>query len=102
MNIGTVNEIHWYPIKSLAGIALESAKLTHRGLEGDRQYGLYNSEGKIASGKTTRRFFRVNDLLSIKTIQDSGSIFVELSSGKRLPILSTELNDYLRKPCISL
>jgi uncharacterized protein YcbX len=45
-----------FPIKSLAGIALESARLTPGGiLEKDRAWAIYDADGKVVNGKRTAR-----------------------------------------------
>ena len=45
-----------FPIKSLAGISLESARLTPGGiLEKDRALAIYDAEGKVVNGKRTAR-----------------------------------------------
>ena len=60
---GTVLRIWRYPVKSLGGEEVQKVDVEGRGLVGDRQLGLYNSAGKIASGKEMRRFCRVPGLL---------------------------------------
>ena len=47
-----------YPVKSMGGEAIEAARLTERGLEGDRWFALEDGKGHFASGKNTRRFRR--------------------------------------------
>jgi uncharacterized protein YcbX len=51
-----------FPIKSLDGVSLESARFTAGGiLEKDRIFALYDAEGKVVNGKRTAR---VHDLRS--------------------------------------
>ncbi len=47
-----VVSIHIYPIKSLGGISLQSAKVLGRGLEHDRRWVLIDSEGLFQSQRT--------------------------------------------------
>jgi uncharacterized protein len=44
-----LSEIHIYPIKSLAGISLQTAKVEAQGLQYDRRWMLTNKEGKFLS-----------------------------------------------------
>lgn len=47
-----------YPVKSMGGEALDVASLTPRGIEGDRHLAVTDDEGRLASGKDSRRFRR--------------------------------------------
>ena len=51
-----LGRIFIYPIKSLDGISVESARITGGGiLENDRVYAMYDAEGKVVNGKRTAR-----------------------------------------------
>jgi MOSC domain-containing protein len=52
-----------YPVKSTGGEALGQATVDDRGFEHDRRWAAYTEDGGIASGKTTRRFRKVDGLL---------------------------------------
>ena len=54
--VGRVGELWRYPVKSMRGERLAAAHLDSRGLVGDRLFAVYDAEGKIGSGKITRRF----------------------------------------------
>lgn len=47
-----------YPVKSMGGESLDSVALDRRGLAGDRWYAVVDSDGRLASGKDSRRFRR--------------------------------------------
>ncbi len=47
-----------YPVKSMGGEALDVAALTPRGIAGDRFLAVTDDEGRLASGKDSRRFRR--------------------------------------------
>jgi hypothetical protein len=47
-----VKEIWRYPIKSMAGEQLETARLTHSGLEGDRTVQARNKRGRAVTART--------------------------------------------------
>ena len=44
-----ISSLHIYPIKSCAGIALQSAELTRAGLAHDRRWMLVDDAGQFAS-----------------------------------------------------
>jgi len=60
--VGSVGLLSHYPVKSTGGQALTSAVLGDRGLRHDREWAVDTSDGGIASGKTTRRFRKVEGL----------------------------------------
>jgi uncharacterized protein YcbX len=43
IEIGTVQSVHRYPVKSMRGEDMTSAQLRWTGLDGDRQYGFYRA-----------------------------------------------------------
>lgn len=61
--VGTVGSLHRFPVKSTAGESLAAAEVDGRGLRSDREWAVYTADGGIASGKTTRRFRRLDGLL---------------------------------------
>jgi uncharacterized protein YcbX len=61
--VGQVVGLWRYPVKSLAGERRSELTVDERGVVGDRVWALVDGDGKIASGKTTRRFRRVEGLL---------------------------------------
>lgn len=95
MDIGTLKRIFSYPIKSTSGISLQYAELEFRGIIFDRWFAIYNPEGKIASGKNTRRFFRLDNIIDIKVNVCDSHISVASPEGKKYSVPSRELNKYL-------
>ncbi|MFI7410643.1 MOSC domain-containing protein [Streptomyces sp. NPDC049627] len=67
MNLGTIERIWRYPIKSTGGERLESVAVDERGLLGDRLYAVRDGEGRFGSGKNTRRFRRMPGLLRLRS-----------------------------------
>src|SRR5690242_5898679 len=53
-----VAEIRRYPVKAMGGESLEEAAVDLRGLAGDRWYAVVDGDGKLATGKSSRRFRR--------------------------------------------
>jgi uncharacterized protein YcbX len=58
----TVLEIRRYPVKSMAGEALDRVDLDARGLVGDRAYAVVDADGRFAAGKDSRRFRRRDEV----------------------------------------
>ncbi len=56
-SLGSLASLHRYPVKSMMGESLNAAKITERGLLGDRSYALCDTEtGKVVSAKNPRRW----------------------------------------------
>jgi uncharacterized protein YcbX len=71
--VGTVAALARYPVKSMTGEQLQQAVVVERGVVGDRSWAAYTADGSIGSGKRTRRFRRVDDLLSLRaSLADDG------------------------------
>lgn len=80
--VGTVAELWRYPVKSLGGERVDELACDMRGAEGDRLWAVRGADGKIGSGKTTRRFRRMPGLLSMTARTDEeGEVWVGLPGG---------------------
>ncbi|WP_354641126.1 MOSC domain-containing protein [Kitasatospora camelliae] len=64
-SIGVVERLWRYPVKSTGGETLDSIEVDGRGLTGDRLYAVRDGDGKLGSGKNTRRFRRMDGLLRL-------------------------------------
>ncbi len=81
--LGTVAQLWRYPVKSLQGQRCESVQVTRRGLAGDREYALVHADGRLASGKTTRRFRQVDGLLDLQGALDAeGELTIGFPDGQ--------------------
>jgi len=79
---GQVAELWRYPVKSLGGQKLAQAPCVGRGIEGDRRWAVRGTDGKLGSGKTTRRFRRMPGLLSMSSsVDDDDQVWVHFPSG---------------------
>jgi uncharacterized protein YcbX len=58
----TLQEIRRYPVKAMGGESLASVALDARGLVGDRAYAVVDADGKLATGKHSRRFRRRDEV----------------------------------------
>ncbi|MCU1484203.1 MAG: hypothetical protein JWN67_949 [Actinomycetia bacterium] len=80
--VGTVQAINRYPVKSMQGESLGRAPFGPTGIPGDRVSGLLDVEsGKVVSAKDPRRWAQ---LLDLRATWLEGPIEVELPDGTRL------------------
>jgi len=70
-----------YPVKSLLGERVNRLDLDHRGVAGDRVWSLRTAQGKIGSGKNTRRFAAVPGLLTVRAREQEGQLVITLPDG---------------------
>jgi uncharacterized protein len=65
-------EIRRFPVKAMGGESLDAVELDTRGLVGDRAYAVVDGDGKIATGKHSRRFRRRDEVFefSARTTAD--------------------------------
>ena len=81
--VGRVVELWRYPVKSLGGERLRSVECEHRGLEGDRRWAVRGMDGKLGSGKTTRRFRRMPGLLTLSSfVDEAGRAWIRFPDGE--------------------
>jgi uncharacterized protein YcbX len=57
-----LHEIRRYPVKAMGGEALDSVEIEVRGLTGDRVYAVVDGDGRLATGKHSRRFRRRDEV----------------------------------------
>ena len=63
-----------FPVKSMGGESLSTVEVGQAGLVGDREWAVYGADGKLASGKHSRRFRRMDpvfDLVAARRDEDS-------------------------------
>ena len=83
MIAGRVGALLRYPVKSMSGEELPEVEVARRGLAGDRAWAVYTEDGGIGSGKTTRRFRRVDGLLDWRARLENGVPTVVSPTGER-------------------
>lgn len=73
MTSARVTAIWRFPVKSMAGESLEVVEVDERGLVGDRAWAVYDVDGRLASGKSTRRFRRMDPVFGVaaRTVGDA-------------------------------
>jgi uncharacterized protein YcbX len=92
---GRVAAIARYPVKSLVGEQLDEVRVDVRGLERDRLWSVRDSDGRFGSGKTTRRFRRMDGLLDLSAAYDGDVPVVTFPDGRVLPGPGADLDDAL-------
>lgn len=55
-------EIRRYPVKAMGGESLRSVEVDSRGLVGDRWFSVVDADGRLATGKNSRRFRRYDQV----------------------------------------
>lgn len=75
VRVGTVVlEQAWrYPVKSMGGEQVDASWADAGGLLGDRVWAVQDSDGKLGSGKNTRRFRRMDGLLELSARYPAGT-----------------------------
>jgi len=91
-----------YPVKSLLGEALREAAIDTRGVSGDRIFALADTRGKLGSGKSTNRFQRIDNLLSLRASTHGDDVQITMPDGWQAavgtPELPLRLSDFLSQP----
>lgn len=84
MQKGRVATLSRYPVKSLLGEELDIVELDQRGIIGDRLYAISNEHGKFGSGKSTRRFRRIDGLFKMSAQLEGGTLSITFPCGETL------------------
>jgi len=90
-----------YPVKGLLGESLDRLPLDDRGVVGDRWWAIVGADGKLGSGKTTRRFRRMPNLftMSARTVDDDVLVRVQRFEGSvRDPETARCVSDVVGEP----
>jgi uncharacterized protein YcbX len=82
VSAGRLAGIRRYPVKSMTGEVLDHADVEHRGLVGDRLWSLRDPDGKLGSGKSSRRFRAMPGLLDLVARYDGDVPVIELPDGR--------------------
>ena len=80
-----VKQLWRYPVKSMLGEACASLRVDARGVEGDRLYAVRDAEGKLGSGKNTRRLHRIDGLFGFRAASVDGIPSVRFPDGRTMP-----------------
>ncbi|MEV4143953.1 MOSC N-terminal beta barrel domain-containing protein [Amycolatopsis sp. NPDC049691] len=102
--MGVVAALWRYPVKSMAGERLTEAAVGERGLDGDRLYAVRDADGKLGSGKDSRRFRRMPGLHAFAARYDGDVPVVTFPDGRVLrgSEITTEIAEVLGLPGVEL
>ena len=84
-----------YPVKSLGGELVVRLGVDLRGCIGDRLWSVRTLNGKIGSGKNTRRFASVPGLLSLRACESDGGIDVRFPDGSSFRVDAAAAAEHL-------
>ncbi|GDY14421.1 molybdenum cofactor sulfurase [Planctomycetota bacterium] len=91
-----------YPVKSLGGDSLDACDLSEHGFADDRAWALYGADGKIGSGKNTRRFRTMARLLELGSTRTADGVSVRFPHGPPVlgpgPDLDAALSRWVGEP----
>ncbi len=73
-----------YPVKSMGGEPLDEAIVGDTGIVGDREWAVYDEAGKLASGKDSRRFRRMDPVFTLRARTDVDRVVVTLPDGREV------------------
>lgn len=100
--VGSVVRIRRYPVKSLLGETLNSVRVDDRGLAGDRLWAVRGVDGKLGSGKSTRRFRQMEGLLGLTAVYAEDTPTVRFPDGRVIradePEIHRALSLYVGEP----
>ena len=68
-----IAEIRRYPVKSMGRESMESVDVDARGLVGDRWFAVVDADGKLTSGKNSRRFRRFDEIFEYRAALTDGA-----------------------------
>jgi uncharacterized protein YcbX len=94
VSLPRLQEIRRYPVKAMGGESLESVEVEARGLTGDRAYAVVDGDGKIATGKHSRRFRRRDEVFEFASRTTPDGVRVT-GRGGEWAVLSAELDAFL-------
>jgi len=90
-----IQSLWHYPVKSLLGERLQTLDLEEWGAVGDRLFAIADKEGKLGSGKSTRRFTRIDKLLSLRAGASKGAVLITFPDGTSGAIGEKDLDQML-------
>lgn len=98
-SLGHIAALWRYPVKSMRGEALQSLAVDERGAIGDRYFALKDSDGRLGSGKTTKRFRAVDGLLGFSAATENGVVAIRFPDGRVMRADDPTLGAVLTAAC---
>ena len=72
-----------FPVKSMGGERLGGVDVLGSGLLGDREWAVYGADGRLASGKHSRRFRRMDPVFELVARREGDDTVVVLPDGAK-------------------
>ena len=91
----SVVALHRFPVKSMGGEALREVEVGDNGLVGDREWAVYAADGKLASGKHSRRFRRMDPVFELTARRDGPTTLVTLPDAREVVAGQGDSSDLL-------
>jgi uncharacterized protein YcbX len=93
-----VEQIWRYPVKSIGGERIESARVSEDGVHGDRVWAVQDAAGKLGSGKSSRRFTRISGLLGLTARYEdlAEPPIITGADGTDYPVATGAADEFLR------
>jgi uncharacterized protein len=79
-----VSALWRYPVKSMLGEPCAAVDLDARGVVGDRRFAVRDAEGKLGSGKNSRRHRHLDGLFTFRARYEGESAEIAFPDGRRL------------------
>jgi uncharacterized protein len=83
----------------MRGEALQSLAISEHGAIGDRYFALKDSDGRLGSGKTTKRFRQIEGLLGFAAATEDGAVIVRFPDGRVMRADDPTLGATLTEAC---
>lgn len=100
--LGAVARLWRYPVKSMLGEEYDFLDFDTRGVVGDRHFAVRDGNGKVGSGKTTRRFRQIDGLLQLQATYQDMVPAIRLPDGRIMrgdhPDIHSTLSRVLQQP----
>jgi uncharacterized protein len=94
---GVVAELWRYPVKSMLGERRDRLTIEERGVAGDRLYAVRDGDGKLGSGKNSRRFRRMDGLSDCRARYRQDVPVITLPDGRDVRGDDDDVHEHLRR-----
>ena len=98
-SLGRVAALWRYPVKSMGGETLQSLTVDTRGALGDRVLALRDGDGKLGSGKASKRFRAIEGLLDFAVEMREGAVVIRFPDGRVLSAEDPAIDAALSAAC---
>jgi len=100
--LGRIIRLWRYPVKSMLGEECAYLDVDRRGAVGDRLFAVRDADGKFGSGKTTRRFRKIDGLLRFRAAYEDDAPRITFPDGRVIrggdPNIHAALSEALGQP----